>query len=345
MLVIDGSVGEGGGQILRTSLALSLITGTPVRLENIRAKRSKPGLLRQHRTAVEAAIAIGAVVEGGELGSQQVVVDPGATRGGDHVFAVGSAGSACLVLQTVLPPLLAAGEAAQLVFEGGTHNPYAPPYDYIERVFLPVLRRMGANVETRLERRGFYPAGGGRFVVNIAPGGRLRPIDLLDRGNLVARRALAIISSVPYSVAERELSVVAEELGWESAELECISDRTSPGPGNVLFLEVEHEEITEMFVGFGERGVRAEKVARRGVDEVRRYLRGRSPVGVRLADQLMLPFAIAGGGAFRTGRLSDHASTNLQIIERFLPGLTRVEEDGDEVTVTFDAMKCQGTID
>jgi RNA 3'-terminal phosphate cyclase (ATP) len=335
MLTIDGSIGEGGGQILRTSLALSLVTGTPLRFENIRAKRSKPGLLRQHLTAVRATEALGATVEGAELGSQTLTVEPRAVRGGEHTFSVSSAGSACLVLQTVLPPLLVAEEPARITFEGGTHNPFAPPFDYLDRVFLPILQRMGASVSARLERRGFYPAGGGRFSVEIGSARALQPIDLLERGPLVARRAIAINANLPREIAQRELDAVATALGWAESELEIVEDRQSTGPGNVLLLEVQHGGQCEMFAGFGERGVRADRVVRRAVGELKRFLGSNAPVGTRLADQLMLPFALAGGGAFRTEPLSEHSRTNLQIIEAFLPGAIETTERGDTIVVEF----------
>ena len=166
MLLIDGSQGEGGGQILRTALGLSLVTGTAFRIEKIRAGRAKPGLLRQHLTAVNAATVIGdALVDGAELGSPALVFRPRSVRPGAYRFAVGTAGSASLVLQTVLPPLLTAGASSILTLEGGTHNPWAPPFDFLARAFLPLLERMGAPVRAAIQRYGFYPAGGGQFTV------------------------------------------------------------------------------------------------------------------------------------------------------------------------------------
>src|SRR5262245_2007058 len=160
-ITIDGSAGEGGGQILRTALALSLVTARPFRIERIRAGRPKPGLLRQHLTAVQAAAKVGAArISGAEVGSLELTFEPTGLRGGAYDFAVGTAGSATLVLQTLLPALLRAREPSQLTIEGGTHNPYAPPFDFLARTFLPVLRRMGAAIEARLEAPGFYPAGG-----------------------------------------------------------------------------------------------------------------------------------------------------------------------------------------
>ena len=173
MLTIDGSVGEGGGQILRTALALALVTGTPFRIHAIRARRRKPGLLRQHLTAVNAAATVGgASTDGASLGSRELTFRPGRITPGEYRFAVGTAGSTGLVLQTVLPPLLLASGPSTVTVEGGTHNPGAPPFDFLARVFLPLLRRMGAHVEARLDRPGFYPAGGGQCTVGL---GRSHP--------------------------------------------------------------------------------------------------------------------------------------------------------------------------
>src|SRR5688572_16449750 len=188
LITIDGSMGEGGGQVLRTSLALSLVTGKPFRIEKIRAGREKPGLLRQHLTAVNAAAAVGgAHVEGAALGSRELDFRPGPAKPGEYRFAVGTAGSATLVLQAVLPALLTARGASTLVLEGGTHNPFAPPFDFLDKAFLPLLRRMGARVEVALERPGFYPAGGGRFQVRVEPVERLERLDLPSRGDAKRR--------------------------------------------------------------------------------------------------------------------------------------------------------------
>ena len=179
-VAIDGAVGEGGGQTLRTSLALSLVTGRAFRITNIRAGRAKPGLLRQHLTAVRAAVEISdAACDGAEIGAGELVFRPGAVRAGDYRFAIGTAGSTTLVLQTVLPALALAGGPSRLTLEGGTHNPFAPPFDFLARTFLPVFNRFGPQVEATLTRAGFYPAGGGQIAVSVVPVDRLRPVELL----------------------------------------------------------------------------------------------------------------------------------------------------------------------
>ena len=227
-ITIDGSEGEGGGQILRTALALSLVTGRPFRIDGIRAGRKKPGLMRQHLTAVHAATAVsGARVSGADLGSRALSFEPGQVRGGDYRLAVGTAGSATLVLQTVLPALLFAREPSRLTLEGGTHNPIAPPFDFLARTFLPILRRMGASVDARLETYGFYPAGGGRFTVAIEPCTTLGRLSLLERGDTRVH-ARALVASLSENIAKRELSIVRERLGIDRALLPS-RDRRSVG--------------------------------------------------------------------------------------------------------------------
>jgi RNA 3'-terminal phosphate cyclase (ATP) len=338
MLTIDGSRGEGGGQILRSSLALALATGTPFRIERIRAGRARPGLMRQHLTALEAATAVGdASVEGAAIGSREVVFRPGRVRAGTYRFAVGTAGSAGLVLQTVLLPLATAGAPSALALEGGTHNPHAPPFDFLAGAFLPLLRRMGARVEARLERAGFYPAGGGRMAIEIGEALALTPLDLPTRGATLRRRARALVSRLPRQIGDRELAVVRSRLGWAADELEVVVlDEGMAGPGNVLLLEIESAHVTEVFTGFGEVGVRAEAVAEQAAQEARRYLSADVPVGPHLADQLLLPLALAGGGRFRTVPLTRHATTNIEVIRQFLGRSIDVAPVGDravEVTV------------
>lgn len=314
---IDGSSGEGGGQILRSSIALSAVTARPVRVENIRAGRPRPGLMRQHLAAVKAAAAIcGAKVEGAALGSRAVSFTPGDIRPGEYRFAVGTAGSSGLVLQTVLPPLLAARGTSHVVIEGGTHNPSAPPFDFLERSFVPLLRRMGARIELKLERHGFYPAGGGRIEVQVE-GGTLQPLELLDRGELRRRSALALVSNLPRTIGTRELKVVCRKLGWEESSGR-VEEVASPGPGNALMLEFETEKIVEVVTVFGRVGASAERVAEEAVAEAREWLASGVPVGRHLADQLLLPMALAKGGSFRTLPPSRHARTNAEVIARFL---------------------------
>lgn len=336
MLTLDGSQGEGGGQILRSALALSMATGTPFRIDQIRAKRAKPGLLRQHLTAVQAATQIcGAEVLGAALGSSRLDFKPGTVKPGEFTFSIGTAGSATLVLQTVLPVLLTAPAPSTLILEGGTHNPFAPPFDFLARAFLPLIGRMGPRVEVNLERHGFFPAGGGRFTVRIEPAAKLARLDIPSRGEIRGKRARALVANLPGSIAERELGIVREKLGWGDSCLHTESAR-SIGPGNILLLEIESEHVTEVFTGFGERGRPAEDVAGMAVEEARAYLAAEVPVGEHLADQLMLPMALAGGGRYVTTELSSHSKTNLEVIRLFLNTLVKVEQrERRTMQVTF----------
>ena len=328
MLIIDGSMGEGGGQILRSSLALSLVTSTPFRITDIRRGRKKPGLMRQHLAAVRAAAEISAAeLSGDAIGSTELCFRPGAVRGGDYRFATGGAGSTTLVFQTVLYPLLLATDASSsLHFEGGTHNPMAPPVDFIERAFLPLLARMGGVATLELEQCGFYPAGGGVWSAKLSPiaeRAHLAHFTLLERGEIRERGARALVAQVPGSVAARELNALATALDWDRAACRPVILEQAHGPGNALVATVTSENVTEVFTGFGERGVRAEDVAGGVAAEIRRYLQAGVPVFEHLADQLLLPMALGQGGVFRTVALSEHSRTQIVLLGIFLG--TRVD--------------------
>jgi RNA 3'-terminal phosphate cyclase (ATP) len=336
MITIDGSQGEGGGQVLRTALGLSLATGKPFSIEKIRAGRKKPGLLAQHLAAVRAAAEIGrAEVEGAEVGSARLRFVPREVRPGDYRFVVGTAGSATLVFQTVLPALMTAGGPSHLRLEGGTHNPWAPPFDFLTRTFLPLLGRMGPQVEAELQQPGFYPAGGGAFTVTIQPQRPLGRLELLHRGEVLRRSVRAVVSRLPLNIAQREARTVQEAFDLPD---ECVAAEPveSAGPGNAVMIEIQCEYITEVFVGFGQKGVPAETVARQVVEEARRYLAADVPVGEHLADQLLIPLALAGGGKFRTLAPSSHTMTNMVVLRRFVEvgiDCQPIGEDRYEITV------------
>ncbi|MHC4549348.1 MAG: RNA 3'-terminal phosphate cyclase [Planctomycetota bacterium] len=330
-VLLDGAAGEGGGQIVRTALGLSLLTGIPFRLENIRAGRRRPGLLHQHLTAVRAAARIGrARTQHAHLHSRELDFRPGPVAGGDFCFDVQTAGSATLVVQTVLPALLRADAPSRLVVRGGTHNPFAPPFDFVARVFLPWLRRMGADVEADLVRPGFFPAGGGEIRVEVRPAARLAPLECLERGPIRRRCATAVVANLPRTIAKRELRFVARALGWEQSELRAV-EAEAAGPGNVLTLLVESEHVSEVVTAFGEKGLPAERVAEHATRELTRYLEAGVPVGAHLADQLMVPLAMAGGGSYRTLPLTAHALTNATVIERFLPVRIEATVESEQV--------------
>jgi RNA 3'-terminal phosphate cyclase (ATP) len=332
MITIDGSQGEGGGQILRTSLALSLVTGQPFRIERIRAKRQKPGLLKQHLTAVEASKTVGcAEVKGAALSSQTLEFRPGPVTPGNFRFAVGTAGSATLVLQTVLPALLTASGHSTLTLEGGTHNPMAPPFDFLARCFMPLIHRMGPSVELELRRHGFFPAGGGQFHVRIEPAKKLARLDLPERGSIRSRQARILASKLPEHVGQRELTVVRDELKWRPDECLVEAVQFPVGPGNAVVLAVEAEHVTEVFTGFVERGRPAEEVARSAAGALEQWLEANVPADEHLADQLLIPMALAGGGSFRTTKPSLHTTTTAEVIQRFLPVPIRIDQESELV--------------
>jgi len=318
MLHIDGSQGEGGGQVLRSSLALSMCLVRPFSISNIRAARTRPGLQPQHLAAIQAAAEVSrAAVEGAQPGSPQLIFRPQQVVPGDYRFSIGTAGSTTLVLQTVLPALMRAPSASSLILEGGTHNPLAPPFDFLACALLPLINAMGPTITATLERPGFFPRGGGRIQVGIKPAQDLESLTLLDRGRILEQRAEAIVSNLPEHIAQRELKVVGEGLGLPADHLVLRADMPAWGPGNVVSVFVRSEHVTEVFTGFGERGVWAETVAERVVRKVRRYLAAGVPIGRYLADQLLVPMAVSGEGEFLTLEPSLHTLTNIAVINAF----------------------------
>ncbi len=321
---IDGAAGEGGGQILRSALALSIAFGLPFVIRNIRANRERPGLMRQHLTAVQAATAIAsAQCEGASVGSRELRFVPGAPTPGFYRFAIGTAGSTTLVLQAILPPLLVADGPSELVIEGGTHARWAPPFEFFERALVPMLERTGARIETALERHGFYPAGGGVVRVRIEPTTSPKALAMHERGEIIRRSVDIMIAKLPGSIARRELAVLATKLGWECPENAIREVTDSIGPGNAVILDIESEHAREICCTLGEHGKRAESVAAEAVDLARDYLAAQVPVGRHLADQLMVPMALiaARSGApcgFTTMPLSRHARTNSELVAAFL---------------------------
>ena len=327
---IDGSRGEGVGQILRTSLSLAILTGRKLRMRRIRAGRKRPGLQRQHLACVRAAAELcGASVSEVDVGSQDLVFAPGTEWPSELRIDIGTAGSTMLVLQTILLPALRAPHPVRAVITGGTHNPLCPPFDFLDRVFLPHLRAMGADVTLTLEKIGVMPDGGGRVVMETKPS-KLRPIEILAAGRVVARRATAIVASLPRHIAERELACAQERLDNPRCEVIELPDA---GPHNLFMCEVELESgARELCTSHGRKGYPAEDVADDALDELEDFLEADVPVGENLADQLLLPMAVAGGGRYRTlVPLSLHAMTNIETIQAFLDLPIRI--DGDTVIV------------
>lgn len=334
MIEIDGSRGEGGGQILRTSLALSMITKQPLRMRRIRAGRAKPGLQRQHLACVEAAAKLcNGQVSGAEVGSQELELVPSDSCSEHLTIDIGTAGSTTLVVQTILVPALAMGHALNATVIGGTHNPMAPPFEFLDRVFLPHLRAMGAHVQLTLDKYGVFPGGGGKLTLVVRPTSKLTPIAVVEAGPITGKRASVILARLPTHVADRELAIVRER--FKIPPEDCQVHDVRGGPANVLMIEIERAGSREVVTAHGEKGIRAELVAERACNEMDRYVDANVPVGEHLADQLLLPMALAGGGRFRArGPLSQHAMTNIDTINAFIDVPIRVDERGEVVEVS-----------
>jgi RNA 3'-terminal phosphate cyclase (ATP) len=334
VIEIDGAEGEGGGQVVRTALALAMTTGRAIRIAHVRGGRERPGLLRQHLTAVDAAARVcGAEVRGARLGSRELEFVPGERRHGEYSFAVGSAGSATLVLQTVVTGLLSREGESTITVEGGTDNRAAPPSDFLIAIWAPLVRALGADFHVEIERRGYYPAGGGRVVASLRSPAKLRGFERLERGATIERRATARLSALPIEIAHRELGALKGELGLEREELRPYEEPAPRGPGNVLSLLWRCEHAAEVFTAFGERKKRAEAVAIEVAREAARWDAANVPVGEHQADQLVLLLALAGEGAFLTLAPTLHTRTQIDLIPRFLPVAFDVEERGEVVQI------------
>lgn len=318
---------SGGGQLLRSSLSLSLITGQPFRMVNIRAKRQKPGLMRQHLTCVKAAAEIcDAAVDGAELGSVELVFHPGKITGGDYAFAIGTAGSTTLVLQTLLPALLHATKESTLRIEGGTHNPMAPPFEFVEQCYLPAIGPMGVDATVKLEKHGFMQAGGGVLAAQIWPVKKWQKLALTERGAPVETFGRVLHAHLQREIADREIAAASAILQWQPSQIDLRYATDSAGPGNAILLGARFANVCEITSGIAQLGKSAEAVATGAAKSLRGYLASSAPVGAHLADQLLLPMALAGGGVFHTLTITDHTRTNMALIDQFLPVKFAVEE-------------------
>ena len=330
MMQIDGSFGEGGGQIIRSSLALAALTGKGVEITNVRAGRKKPGLQRQHLVAVRAAAEVSnGLIQGDELGSTHLVFEPGHITGGFFDLPIGTAGSTSLVMQTILMPLLFADQQSTLTIGGGTHNPMAPPFEFLRDAYLPNLRAMCADVTIRMHRAGYFPVGGGRVEVTVNPVKRLQGIELMERGERRSAHALIRLAKLPRHIAEREAQALRKSLRWPELTIEIDEQTDAQGPGNAVVLHVGYEHATEVVTAIGERRKSAEEVAQAAVDEALAYDAADAPVGEHLADQLMLPLALAGSGRYRASCLSLHTRTHAELIQRFLDVPISLKPDAD----------------
>jgi len=324
MIEIDGGMGEAGGQLLRTSLSLSCITGKPFRIFNIRKARKKPGLMPQHLVCVQAAARIcGAEVAGAEQGSRDLTFIPAALRPGEYSFPIGTAGATSMVLQTVVPPLLFAGKGSRLTFGGGTHVPFSPPWDYLTEVFAPALEKIGVPLSLSIERHGFYPKGGGVVHCRVAPVQRLAPLTARERGALRRVTGIAAVANLPTTIAEREVhsavGLIRSALG---ASVPCdihVKEVAAFGAGTFIFLKAEYEKAVAGFSAIGELGKRAETVGEEAARALVLHDRSGAPIDPHLADQLVLYLALSDGPSiYSTSCITGHLETNLDVTKYFL---------------------------
>lgn len=335
---IDGSMGEGGGQVLRASLALSMSTGRPFHIRNIRSGRPKPGLKRQHLTCVLAAAEIsGAQTSGAEPGSTELRFAPGTVRSGEYSFDVGSGGSCTLVLQAIIPPLLTAPGPSRITVSGGTHVPHAPVFEFMQQTLFPRLEKLGPKLSARMDRARFMQVGGGRITVNIEPVSELAPVfeTETEQDDITGTKADIYLANLDPGIAAREMEVLLAKdytslgLRAESIARHSTSRRRGPeGPGNAVLVTVQRSSGATVCSEIGWRGRSAEVVAGQAALRAIHFMKSGAPVDQFLADQLLVPLALAGGGSFVTEKVSLHAETCMALLPLFTPIRATVERHG-----------------
>ena len=321
LIDIDGSEGEGGVQMLRTSLALSLITGQPFRLRNVRARRAKPGLAAQHLMSVQAAAKIGnAKLRGAQLGSTDLTFEPTRLKPGDYDFTIGTAGATGLVLHTIYLPLALAKSPSSVAIEGGTHVKTSPCYHFLDRAWNAYLKALGIDIDLSLVRLGFYPRGGGRIEARIMPAARIQPFHGMTTPAIPQVEIIAGSAGMPEHVAERMIARATERLTAIGLDVTVHRESWHGGPGCMLGLQFPTAPAPTFFFSLGERGKRAEAVADEAVAQAEAFLLADTPaVDEHSADQLLLPLALADGPSeFRVASVSSHLLTNADVIRRFV---------------------------
>jgi RNA 3'-terminal phosphate cyclase (ATP) len=318
-LEIDGSFGEGGGQILRTGLSLSCITGLPFRLRNIRKRRRKPGLMPQHITCVNAVSEVSrARVSGNERGSTELVFIPGKINHGTYVFDIKTAGSISLVLQTILPVLLSADGPSHITIKGGTHVPFSPTYHYIAGVFLPILSKIGIIVESTIAAYGFYPKGGGETAFSIFPTRKINGLKINSKGTLLSLNGYSGVSCLPKTIAERQKNAMLKKLGSLSPNIQVI-ETPSPGEGTFVFLTGTYKNTPSGFSALGKRGKPAEEVGQEAAEQFLDFHNVKGSLDPYLSDQVLIYLGLSGEvSSFTTSRITQHLLTNVWVIEKFL---------------------------
>lgn len=334
---IDGSYGEGGGQIIRTAVSLAALTGKPVEVSNVRAKRSRPGLQPQHLTAVRAAADLCAAhLEGAEVGSKRFRFEPRApVQPGRYRFDIRTAGAAGLVAQTVLVPLSHAGAPSEVTLIGGTHVPHAPPADYLERVYVPALRRSGLEAEIDYPKAGFFPKGGGEIRLRLAGRPACTPLDLTDRGRLIALRAAIVTANLPEHVAGRGGATVEKFMKGIGRKVAVEPlDKPSIGQGAAVVIAAECENGHAAFTGMGERGRPMEQVAQSPCEEFLAWWKSGAAVDEHLADQLVLPLSLVPAESrWTTPVVTEHLRSVLWLTGQFLPVRHELVQTGEHSTL------------
>lgn len=338
-MTIDGSMGEGGGQILRTSLSLAAITGTEIVIEKIRGKREKPGLRRQHLTCVKAVAEIcGAKVSDATVGSRELEFAPNAIKAGDYRFDVGTAGSVTLVAQTIIPVLLKADGVSTVTITGGTHVPFAPTWEFFEHCYLPELRQMGAEVEAKLETLGLYPAAGGVVKLKIKPfdeSRRNRFYELNSLGDFKGGKVVGVVSALPRSIAEAEVGIVAFKFRELKLKHE-VREVESFGPGNYCYVQLDYDRASVVISSIGTSNKPRKAVANDVVQQTNEFLKSGKACEKHLADQLLVPLNVFVGGDYHwesdglrednvwrpnwivdTQQETQHYNTNSEAIDKF----------------------------
>lgn len=333
MLRIDGGYGEGGGQILRTSLSLSVLAAQAIEIFNIRAKRKKPGLQAQHLVAVKAAEEISqAKVSGAKIGSKILRFEPKKIKFGRFEFDIGTAGSTTLVAQTILLPLSFSKHPSEVLIVGGTHNPLAPPFHYFSEVFLPMIEKLGIKAEAKLEKYGFYPKGGGRIRLFVQPIQKLVASDFLERGKIEEISGLSVVANLPFSIAERQKNALQSFLKNFSG-INILAERVEAlSAGTFVFLKVKFENILAGFSSLGEKGKPAEKVGQEVAQQFSDYYQSEKVIDPYLADQIVLYLAISKKPfAFTVSKITNHLLTHIWLLEKFLDIKIKIDKEKNKI--------------
>ena len=341
MIEIDGSEGEGGGQILRSALALSILTQRPFKLVNIRANRSKPGLQPQHLMCVRAAGTIsGATYKGGSVGSAVLYFEPKELKAGNYTFTIGTAGATALVLHTVYLPLaLRADKPCEVVITGGTHNAHAPCYHFLATTWAPYLARLGIKVEVSMTRPGFYPRGGGEIRAVIHPCSRVKGLSLLTCPELTTAGGFSAFAGLPESVGKRQARRLSVRLKSEGVESHIPQEEwQAANPGSVAAVIFRQAPVPPLFFGLGERGKPAESVADDAADEAIAFRDAKAPVDPHSADQLLLPLAFSPDASeYRASEITRHTTTNVETVRKFVDRTIQIDyTDGKSGVVRIE---------